>query len=382
MAQVDNHSVMQVGIVVRDIEAAVERYCALFGVERPKIRPAFPDVTYEGKPLHADAKLCSMLFGNVTLELVQPGEGPSSWKDFLEEHGEGVHQIGVVVDDLQEAYDAFAEQGGHVRQFGAAGWGSYSVMQAPDIGVFFNIKSSLPYDGKNMVLELNHVGIKTSDYERSLKLYHEILGGKIVRDANSLDGKSRFVYLQLGEGIIELIGPVDPSDTGFAHVAYTLDGPVLDAFYERLTAMGIVFNVKPKKAGSGDGRLAFAVDPAGIVIELIEREFRAREPFDANAPRISCIVLDTDADLEACTKFYKRQLGFTACENGLLKYGADCVRFHPGKPAIHCLCVEATDVPAIVEKLRAEGFAVEQDDDLHGMMVTAHTGEKILLVQR
>ena len=32
MAQVDNHSVMQVGIVVRDIEAAVERYCALFGV--------------------------------------------------------------------------------------------------------------------------------------------------------------------------------------------------------------------------------------------------------------------------------------------------------------------------------------------------------------
>jgi 4-hydroxyphenylpyruvate dioxygenase-like putative hemolysin len=41
--------------------------------------------------------------GPVQLQLVQPGEGRSIYKDFLETRGEGVFHLGFVVDDVDAA---------------------------------------------------------------------------------------------------------------------------------------------------------------------------------------------------------------------------------------------------------------------------------------
>jgi archaellum component FlaG (FlaF/FlaG flagellin family) len=41
--------------------------------------------------------------GQVSLELIEPIGGPSTWREFLDEKGEGVHHIAFFVKDTGEA---------------------------------------------------------------------------------------------------------------------------------------------------------------------------------------------------------------------------------------------------------------------------------------
>ena len=41
--------------------------------------------------------------GNVQIQLCQPGEGKSPYKDFLEKKGEGVYHLGFVVDRVDNS---------------------------------------------------------------------------------------------------------------------------------------------------------------------------------------------------------------------------------------------------------------------------------------
>ncbi len=46
------------------------------------------------------------------LELLQPVEGQGIYRDFLNEHGEGIHHLGHVrVDNMDEAIDALGKAG-------------------------------------------------------------------------------------------------------------------------------------------------------------------------------------------------------------------------------------------------------------------------------
>ncbi|MBI5668616.1 MAG: VOC family protein [Chloroflexi bacterium] len=99
--------VSQVGIVVRDIEAAIDRYCAILGMERPEIiitdEPDKARTTYNGQPTQARAKLAFFHLGQVDIELIEPIGGPSTWQAFLDEKGEGVHHIAFWVKDINSA---------------------------------------------------------------------------------------------------------------------------------------------------------------------------------------------------------------------------------------------------------------------------------------
>jgi hypothetical protein len=59
--------------------------------------------------------------GGVQLELVQPVEGPSVYRDWLEEHGEGLHHLNFLVDDVDQAVAALAKQGFPSMQGGKFG---------------------------------------------------------------------------------------------------------------------------------------------------------------------------------------------------------------------------------------------------------------------
>lgn len=145
MKPVDSNNIIQIGIVVKDIEKTAKLYSEIFGVEMPNIRPAFPNITYRGEKITTHSRLCSFPMGNVTLELVEPDEGPSSWREFLETHGEGVHHIGVIVKDLKGAFETLAEHGIDKRQYGGAQWGSYTIVNSDELGVLFNIKNPEPF---------------------------------------------------------------------------------------------------------------------------------------------------------------------------------------------------------------------------------------------
>lgn len=164
-----------------------------------------------------------------------------------------------------------------------------------------------------MIKELNHVAVRSGDMEKTIHFYADILGGKVIRDAVSPDGNSRFVYVQIAEGVIELIkGKPGAPNLGLQHVAFLLDEPIGEV-HKKLVDMGYNFTVAPKLAASGDGYLAFFEDKSGVIFEIIERneDIRIRglkneriEEFDHISIRV------TDDTYKTCEDFYLNTLGF------------------------------------------------------------------------
>jgi catechol 2,3-dioxygenase-like lactoylglutathione lyase family enzyme len=96
----------QIGVVVKDLDKAVEFYQKLgigpFGPPRPVDRV---DRKYFGKYAEHDpstfkVKMKTAKMGPVELELVEPVEGESLPMEFLKTHGEGINHIAIWVDDL------------------------------------------------------------------------------------------------------------------------------------------------------------------------------------------------------------------------------------------------------------------------------------------
>jgi methylmalonyl-CoA/ethylmalonyl-CoA epimerase len=100
-------AITQVALVTRDIESSAKHWAALLGVEVPKISTSRPGsevkMMYRGKPSNSQAKLAFLKAGQVTVELIQPLGPNTSWKKFLDEHGEGVHHIAFNVQNLPKA---------------------------------------------------------------------------------------------------------------------------------------------------------------------------------------------------------------------------------------------------------------------------------------
>ena len=97
----------QVGFVVNDLEAAIRKYALLFGVDEPEIKyvdnPEAPAIVLGEK---SDATCRQAFFDlsrGVTLELIEPNEVSSAWRDALNEKGEGLHHIAFAVDDMDES---------------------------------------------------------------------------------------------------------------------------------------------------------------------------------------------------------------------------------------------------------------------------------------
>jgi len=56
--------------------------------------------------------------GDIQIQLCQPGEGKSPYKDFLEKKGEGVYHLGFVVDDVDGSEAKLKEMGLQVLSSG------------------------------------------------------------------------------------------------------------------------------------------------------------------------------------------------------------------------------------------------------------------------
>ena len=96
----------QVGIVVADIEGKVKVWADILGMPVPEIiisdTVEVAHTEYEGEPTPAQAKLAFFQLGQASLELIEPIDGPSTWKDQLDRHGESLHHIAFVIKGMQE----------------------------------------------------------------------------------------------------------------------------------------------------------------------------------------------------------------------------------------------------------------------------------------
>jgi len=101
-----NNIVTQVGIIVRDIETKARAWSEILGLPMPNI--IITDTVdktkaeYNGKPTKARAKLAFFHMGQLDVELIEPIDGPSTWKDQLDQHGDSLHHIAFEIKDMQE----------------------------------------------------------------------------------------------------------------------------------------------------------------------------------------------------------------------------------------------------------------------------------------
>jgi methylmalonyl-CoA/ethylmalonyl-CoA epimerase len=142
---IDPKRICQIALVVRDIEKTARSFCEVFGLPMPEIFTLPPaeeaHTQFRGKSTKTRAKLAVFKMGQVVLELTQPDAEPSSWKDFLEKHGEGVHHIGFMVDDLPGTLSFLEKRGIPERHSGDYTGGRYVFVESAEkLGVILNVK--------------------------------------------------------------------------------------------------------------------------------------------------------------------------------------------------------------------------------------------------
>jgi methylmalonyl-CoA/ethylmalonyl-CoA epimerase len=101
----------QVGVIVSDLDAfltVMKDLLGLDGFEVIEYPPPDlePETTYLGEPSRFTARIAFRDFGRFQLEVVQPLEGRSIFRDHLEKNGPGLHHIRFT----EERFDEICEQ--------------------------------------------------------------------------------------------------------------------------------------------------------------------------------------------------------------------------------------------------------------------------------
>ncbi len=141
-----------------------------------------------------------------------------------------------------------------------------------------------------MVKAVRHTGIVVSNLEKALHFYRDLLGLKIVKDAdesgdyidNMLSLKNvrvRTIKMTAEDGnLIELLYFQSHSceakkdrqfyEIGVSHVAFTVED--IEAIYHKLKEEGIFFNAVPQYSPDGYAKVTFCKDPDDNSVELVE----------------------------------------------------------------------------------------------------------------
>jgi methylmalonyl-CoA/ethylmalonyl-CoA epimerase len=140
--------VCQVGMVVNDIQQTAARYREVLDLPEPNWvqTPGYQivETTFMGQPSEATARLAFFNFGQAQLELIQPDDVPSVWRNYLNEYGDSVHHIAFQVD-TEKAIEHFAKFGIGVAQQGLYGdrSGVYTYMDSEEkLGVIIELLES------------------------------------------------------------------------------------------------------------------------------------------------------------------------------------------------------------------------------------------------
>lgn len=108
-------NLLQVAVVVRDLEVTMRTYWEEYGIGPWQIyefnADTVQDMIRDGRPAAYAARLGLTTIGDVSLELIQPLDGDSIYADFLREHGEGLHHVGLEVPDYAKALAALESTG-------------------------------------------------------------------------------------------------------------------------------------------------------------------------------------------------------------------------------------------------------------------------------
>jgi methylmalonyl-CoA/ethylmalonyl-CoA epimerase len=106
---------MQIGLVGRDLDAAIRRHVNDYGIGPWEFsefdHENVKDLREYGKPVKRSWRLATAMIGHVQWELIEPLDDESIYARFLAEKGEGVHHIAVVAPNFDETLAMQAKRG-------------------------------------------------------------------------------------------------------------------------------------------------------------------------------------------------------------------------------------------------------------------------------
>lgn len=134
----------QIGWVVRDLQRSMAHYWEKLGMGPWKVyvfeEPMVWDMSIRGRPAKYRMILAMYPLGNMVLELIQPLEGETTYKEFLERQGEGIHHLGIFVSDVDEEVERFRKMGIGTLQSGKYQGGGYAYLDTQEqFGTIFEL---------------------------------------------------------------------------------------------------------------------------------------------------------------------------------------------------------------------------------------------------
>ena len=115
----DPKDLLQIGIVVKDLDASVAFYENVLGIG-PFDRIftlSNEQFDFRGSPADQRMKIAMTYFGDLIIELIEYIDGKSVHAEFLEEKGEGVDHICFRVEDLDAKLEECKKRGLNVIEY-------------------------------------------------------------------------------------------------------------------------------------------------------------------------------------------------------------------------------------------------------------------------
>ena len=134
------NGIAQVAIIVKDLDETVENYWKMFGIGPwhfyTYAKPFVQQMSYHGSPAEYKMRLALSQIGPMRIELIEVQEGDSIYADFIKEHGYGVHHLGILVEDMNDALAQAHSAGLNMIQdgsgFGLYGDGHYAYLETEE----------------------------------------------------------------------------------------------------------------------------------------------------------------------------------------------------------------------------------------------------------
>ncbi len=132
-----------------------------------------------------------------------------------------------------------------------------------------------------MLQGFEHIGMAVSDLDRSVAFYRDLMGMKLLLRKAMPRGNGELAFMDTGNGQLELICPSPsvkgparqlPNDeAGVRHLTFAFEN--IEETYQKMMEAGVTPYEQPRDALNKEivARVAFVLDPDGIIIELAQR---------------------------------------------------------------------------------------------------------------
>lgn len=304
-AKIKVQGINQIAIVVWNLEQVAMNFWDILGIGPWEVYnweyPTVYDRKYYGKPNWARERIALVRAGNVQLELVQPVEGNSIYRDYLLEHGEGLHHINFLVEDTDAIAAALTREGFPSIQSGRYGlpehrsafsyhpipplrtiWEPVHVGGPKGVAPIWIPKTDEPSPAKIKVQSINQIAIVVWNLEQVAMNFWNILGigpweiydweSPLIYDrkyyGKSNWARERIALCRVGNAQLELVQPVEGDSIyrdhltkqgeGLHHINFLVED--IDATTEALTQESYP-NIQSGRYGSPPNQSGFSYHP-------------------------------------------------------------------------------------------------------------------------